>query len=282
MSPGIAPAAVALVGAGPGDPDLLTLRAEELLGMAAVVVVDVDLTPLARSFAGTAVLIAVPFGRSAIDVLLAAAVGRSGPVVRLYRGDPWLHPAYQAERTALGRARISTESVAGVAVEVALPALFGVPVHMRQLAVACTIGPYQALPADRDAARTLVASGDDAQAMVRAVIAAGDGRLPCALVPVTHTATPWRGPLADALQPAATLHGTALLVVGAVCGADPRPEVASTAGTYAGRVQEHGRIPDGAHRSGATVAPPLSHAGPARSHRTGPFGPLPVDRAEGS
>lgn len=213
--------AVALVGAGPGDAGLLTLRAEALLGLAGVVVVDADLEALARLFTRRARVVAVADDLPAVGALQAAMAAGAGPVLRLYRGDPWLHAAYPAERAALEAAGVTVEAVAGIAVEVAVPALAGVPVHVRHLAVACTFGPHQALPAATDPARTLVASGDDAAAMVRAVTTRGDARLPAALVPVADPATAWRGRLEDAAAPVAHLQGPALLVVGAVCAGGP-------------------------------------------------------------
>lgn len=214
---------VALVGGGPGDPELLTLRAEELLGRAGVVVVDAGLANLVQQFTRGAEVVAVPEGRPAVTDLLAAAGRAAGPVVRLYRGDPWLHAAHEVERAALEGAGVPTESVAGVAVEVAVPALVGVPVHVRQLAVVCTLGPWADLPAAVDPARTLVAAGDDPGSMARAMAATGDASLPAALVPLAAPRAPWRGPLAGAALAGATMAGPALLVVGAVCGVGSPP-----------------------------------------------------------
>ena len=219
---------VALVGAGPGDPDLLTLRAEELLSHAGTVVVDRGLTSLAARFAPAAHLAVVPPGGPAVDELLTAAARPGPPVVRLYRGDPWLHPAYADERAALERFGWPVEAVAGVAAEVAVPALAGLAVHVRHLAVACTVGPFEAMPQNPSPARTLVACGDDAAAMARSVAATGDGSMAAALVPVGDPGTAWRGSLAEAVRPAAKLKGPTLLVLGDVCRV-PHPAVADRA-----------------------------------------------------
>ena len=137
---------VALVGGGPGDPDLLTVRAEALLAEAATVVVDVGILHLALAFAPDATIVPVADRTPAVDVLLGAA----RPVVRLYTGDTWLHPAHGAESAALTEAGVDYEAVAGVATEIALPALAGIAVHVRQLAVACTIADLDHAPtADR-------------------------------------------------------------------------------------------------------------------------------------
>ena len=213
---------VALVGAGPGDPDLLTLRAEELLSHAGTVVVDRGLSSLAARFGTAGHVVVVPPGSPAVDEVLAAAAQPGRPVVRLYRGDPWLHPAYADERAALERFGWPVEAAAGVAVEVAVPALAGVAVHVRHLAVACTLGPFEAMPLNPSPARTLVACGNDAAAMARSVAATADGSRPAALLPVAQPGTAWRGPLAEAVRSAATMAGPSLLVLGDVCRA-PSP-----------------------------------------------------------
>ena len=148
------------MGGGPGDPDLLTVRAEGLLAEATTVVVDVGILHLALAFAPAAAIVAVADRTPAVDVL----VGAARPVVRLYTGDPWLHPAHGAEAAALREAGVDYEAVAGVATELALPALAGIAVHVRQLAVACTIADVGHGPAAADPARTLVLVTDDLRA----------------------------------------------------------------------------------------------------------------------
>ena len=222
-------ATVALVGGGPGDPDLLTLRAEELLAGAGLVVADASLVDVATQLAGEAQVLGVLDGRAAISMLLRMSARPGRPVVRLYRGDPWLHPAFEVEREALQRAHRTVEVVAGVATEIACPALAGVAVHLRQLAVVCTIGPCEWLPQARQPARTLVGVGTDPAAMVRAVAGDGDGTIPAALVPVDDPGAAWRGRLADVAGPAASMAGAALLVVGSVCDPAATPEASAGA-----------------------------------------------------
>src|SRR5262249_29497190 len=119
---------VLLVGAGPGDPDLLTLRAEAALAAARVVVTDADLADLAAAFAPRAAVTVA--GDDARRVVATLAGGRPG-AVRLYRGDPWLHPAFAAEAGALTAAGVAWEAVPGPAVALALAAEAGVAVHHR-------------------------------------------------------------------------------------------------------------------------------------------------------
>lgn len=240
---------VAMVGGGPGDPELLTLRAEARLESASLVIADASLVDMAGPLAGDAQVLGVLDGRSAISMLLRMSARPGRPVVRLYRGDPWLHPAFEVEREALERAHRTVEVVAGVAVEIACPALAGVPVHLRQLAVACTIGPYEALPPAIHPARTLVGAGAEPAAMVRALADRGDGTIPAALVPVDDPAATWRGSLADAAGPAAAVAGAALLVVGSVCGPVPGPLDGGVAATPTGSA-DPGSRPDHADEPG--------------------------------
>jgi siroheme synthase len=124
-----------LVGAGPGAADLLTLRAELALGDAGTVLADAAVAPLARGFGAEVVV---------VDGVAAGAVvelvrGARPPVVRLYRGDPWLHPAHAAERDALTAAGIATEAVPGVSVAVGTATAAGRPTHHRGVSVAARI-----------------------------------------------------------------------------------------------------------------------------------------------
>lgn len=125
---------VAFVGAGPGDPGLLTLRAVELLAAADVVVHDVDVPDavLARAAAG-ADLLAVgraddgrPLAATARvkPALEAARAGRQ--VVRLVLGDPALFGAGD-ETVACSRAKVPFEVVPGVSTATGVAAYAGVP-----------------------------------------------------------------------------------------------------------------------------------------------------------
>jgi len=164
-------AQVTLVGAGPGDPDLLTLRAEVLLAAAATVVVDAGIVHLAAAFAPGATIVAVPDRDPAVDALRSAP----HPVVRLYTGDTWLHPAHGPEAAALTAAGVAFEAVAGVATEIALPGLAGIAVHVRHLAVACTIADVHHAPENTDPARTLVLVTDHLEQATGAVALATSG-----------------------------------------------------------------------------------------------------------
>jgi uroporphyrinogen III methyltransferase / synthase len=132
---------VYLVGAGPGDPGLVTLRAEELLANANVVIHDrlVDLSVLAMS-SRTAELIDVgkfrggqSLTQSEINSLLIERGQRDEVVVRLKGGDPFLFGRGGEEAGALAAAGVDYEVVPGVSSFSAVPGAAGVPLTMRGL-----------------------------------------------------------------------------------------------------------------------------------------------------
>ncbi len=139
---GARPGTVYLVGAGPGDPGLLTLRGAEVLGRADVVVFDrlaspalLDLAPgiAERVYAGKEP------GRSAmhqgeIDALLVERASRGSIVVRLKGGDPFVFGRGGEEALACARASIPFEVIPGVSSAIAAPAYAGIPVTHRGLA----------------------------------------------------------------------------------------------------------------------------------------------------
>jgi siroheme synthase len=132
---------VVLAGAGPGDPDLLTLRTEAALAEARLVVADAALLPLAAAFAPRAEVVAAAPDPEATAVTLAES---AGPAVRLYRGDPWLHAAYAAEAAALATRGVATEAIPGPPVETALAGAAGLALHHRPVSVTLTLGPVDA------------------------------------------------------------------------------------------------------------------------------------------
>lgn len=206
---------MALVGAGPGDPDLMTLRAEALLAAAATVVSDTAVQELARAFAPQAELVVVADGEPAVAALLAASSVLDRGVVRLYAGDPWLSLAHGQELAALNRAGIATEAVPGVAIEVAVPARAGIAVNVRHLAAACTFGSVDTVTAPGDPACTLVIRCDDGAAAARRLAARGGHDLPAAIVPIDGGTGAVRSGLGD-LGRGVGRPVPSLLVVGAV------------------------------------------------------------------
>jgi uroporphyrinogen III methyltransferase/synthase len=133
---------VYLVGAGPGDPGLLTVRAQELIAAADVIIHDRLIPAGALSAARPeAELIDVGKrggGESAqqdqINRLLVEHGHRT--VVRLKGGDPFLFGRGGEEAEELARAGIPFEVVPGVTAGIAAPAYAGIPVTHRDLASA--------------------------------------------------------------------------------------------------------------------------------------------------
>jgi uroporphyrinogen III methyltransferase/synthase len=139
---------VYLVGAGPGDPGLLTLRAERCLAAADVVVHDYLVGPrLLEGVRPDAEVI--PVGRShddparlsqpAIEALLVDRARAGKVVVRLKNGDPFLFGRGAEEAEALGRAGVPFEVVPGVSSALAVPAYAGIPLTHREHASVVTI-----------------------------------------------------------------------------------------------------------------------------------------------
>jgi uroporphyrin-III C-methyltransferase len=136
----------ALVGAGPGDPGLLTRRAAELLGAAEVVLHDwlsgPEILELARRDAR---LVDVGKGKGRgssqrhIEQLLVAHHGEGSRVVRLKGGDPFLFGRGMEEVHAARTAGFDVEVVPGVSSALAAPALAGIAVTERSVSAQVTV-----------------------------------------------------------------------------------------------------------------------------------------------
>ncbi|MER6511900.1 uroporphyrinogen-III C-methyltransferase [Nonomuraea sp. NPDC001636] len=133
------PVGVALVGGGPGDPGLITVRGRQLLAQADVVVAD-RLAPraLLDELAPDVELIdaaKVPYGRSLsqekINELLVDRARQGKFVVRLKGGDPFVFGRGGEEMIACAQAGIPVLVVPGITSAVAVPAAAGVPVTHR-------------------------------------------------------------------------------------------------------------------------------------------------------
>ena len=137
----IEPGRVYLVGAGPGDPGLMTVRGLAVLRRARVVVYDRLVNPALldeapahalRIFAGKhAGAHCLPQAR--INALLIEHAREGGIVVRLTGGDPVVFGRGGEEARALGAAGVPFEVVPGVSAAVAVPAYAGIPVTHRGL-----------------------------------------------------------------------------------------------------------------------------------------------------
>lgn len=139
------PGLVSLVGAGPGDPGLLTLKAKERLERADIVFFDHLVHPDLLKFCPQALHRDVgkrgyreAFPQEKIAKLLIAAARRYRRVVRLKGGDPFIFGRGGEEAEALAKAGVPFEIVPGVSSAVAVPAYAGIPLTHRRFASSVT------------------------------------------------------------------------------------------------------------------------------------------------
>ncbi|HTA73188.1 MAG TPA: uroporphyrinogen-III C-methyltransferase [Gemmatimonadaceae bacterium] len=135
---------VYLVGAGPGDPELITVRGQELLAECDVVVYDALVNPALYARVKDARSVGKRGGDDAstsqadINALLIRLAQEGNRVVRLKGGDPFVFGRGSEEAQALAAAGIPFEIVPGVTAGVAAPAYAGIPVTHRGVATSVT------------------------------------------------------------------------------------------------------------------------------------------------
>jgi uroporphyrinogen III methyltransferase/synthase len=136
-----------LVGAGPGDPGLLTLKAKARLGAADVVIYDYLCNPELLQFAPDAAE-KIYVGKKAgahtlkqeeINALLVEKTSAGKCVVRLKGGDPFVFGRGGEEAEALAKAGLRFEIIPGISSAIAGPAYAGIPVTHRAHNAALTI-----------------------------------------------------------------------------------------------------------------------------------------------
>ena len=137
---------VYLVGAGPGDPGLITVRGAQVLAEAEVVVHDrlaspelVDLAPATARRIDVGKSPGSPIDQEEICAVLVALAGEGLRVVRLKGGDPFIFGRGGEEAAALAAAGVDFEVVPGISSAVAVPAYAGIPVTHRGLATSYTV-----------------------------------------------------------------------------------------------------------------------------------------------
>jgi uroporphyrinogen III methyltransferase/synthase len=155
---------VYLVGAGPGDPGLITVKGAELLRRADVVVFDrlsveslLDLAPTSAERISVGKTPGHPsIAQADINALLVERGKAGQTVVRLKGGDPFVFARGGEEAAALADAGVAFEVVPGITSAVAVPAYAGVPVTHRGVSTSFTVvtgheDPWAATETDWDA-----------------------------------------------------------------------------------------------------------------------------------
>ncbi|MFF5480647.1 uroporphyrinogen-III C-methyltransferase [Streptomyces sp. NPDC012935] len=149
-------AGVALVGGGPGDPDLITVRGRRLLAEADVVITD-HLGPrdlLAELPSSVEVIDAakLPYGRfmaqEAINNALIEHAKQGKSVVRLKGGDPFVYGRGMEEVQALAEAGVPCTVVPGISSSISVPGAAGIPVTHRGVAHEFTVVSGHIAPDD--------------------------------------------------------------------------------------------------------------------------------------
>lgn len=147
---------VSLVGAGPGDPGLLTLKGRDRLAEADVVVHDRLVHPALLDLAppeAERIYIGKGYGRHVLDQaelnqLLVFLAAQGKRVVRLKGGDPFVFGRGSEEAEVLARHGIPFEIVPGISSAIAAPAYAGIPVTDRRFSSSTTFVTGHRDPAD--------------------------------------------------------------------------------------------------------------------------------------
>ncbi|GAA0381956.1 uroporphyrinogen-III C-methyltransferase [Streptomyces blastmyceticus] len=158
---GAGPGSVALVGGGPGDPDLITVRGRRLLAEADVVIADRlgprDLLDELPPHVEVIDAAKIPYGRfmaqEAINNALVEHARAGKTVVRLKGGDPFVFGRGMEEVQALAEQGIPCTVVPGISSTISVPAAAGIPVTHRGVAHEFTVASGHVAPDD---ARSLV------------------------------------------------------------------------------------------------------------------------------
>lgn len=228
---------VALVGAGPGDPGLLTRKAIARLRTADLVLYDALIDERILRYARHAqrFFVGKRQGRHAlaqdkINALMIRAARRGRRVVRLKGGDPFVLGRGGEEAIALASAGVAFEVVPGVTSAIAAPALAGIPVTHRGLSASFVVvsghdedtfaAAVQQLPAGGLTLVVLMGLANAAALAGRLVARGWAAATPVAVV--VDASTPrqqaWRGTLDDLAGGRATIvtSGPGTIVVGDV------------------------------------------------------------------
>ena len=248
---------VALVGAGPGDPDLLTVRAARVIGAAEIVFVDrlvgqgvIELISAAAEIVYVGKSKgehSVPQGEIQRRMIETAKAGRR--VVRLKGGDPFIFGRGGEELEALRAAGIDVEVVPGISSALGCAAAAQIPLTHRDMAQAVTfvtghaaLGQepdldWQALARPNQTVVVFMGVGTAGTIAARLVAAGRDPVTPIAVIENGTRANEISafgqlGNVADVIY-AAGINGPALLIIGEVVALAQRNQAASAPGKAA-------------------------------------------------
>lgn len=248
---------VSLVGAGPGDPDLLTIRAARLIGQAEVVFVDRLVGKGVIELISSAAEIvyvgkskgehSVPQGEIHRRMIEAAKAGRR--VVRLKGGDPFIFGRGGEELEALRAAGIEVEIVPGISSALGCAAAAQIPLTHRDMAQAVTfVTGHAALGQEPDLAWRALAQANQTVVVFMGVGTAGTiaarlvaaGRDPATPVAVIENGTRANeiaafgslGDVADLIS-STGINGPALLIIGEVVALAQRNQTSREGGKAA-------------------------------------------------
>jgi uroporphyrin-III C-methyltransferase len=229
---------VALVGAGPGDPELITVRAARLLAQADVVVHDALVSPDVLALASAHAELVDVGKRPGAGVpqdftneLLIRLVGEGKRVVRLKGGDPFVFGRGGEEAIVLAEAGIPCEVVPGITSAIAAPAAAGIPVTFRGLSAHFTVvtghRQHGELPVNWSAlaqagGTIVVLMGVAQRAVIAAELIAGGMAPGTPVAAIQRASTPQQTVARTTLADLADLDidSPATLVIGDVAGLD--------------------------------------------------------------
>lgn len=230
---------VTLVGAGPGDPALVTRAAADALARADVVVYDRPsaeaIVALAPADAERHCVGLAPgqraLGQDEVNALLVDLGATGRDVVRLKSGDPFVASRGGEEARALRDAGIEVRVVPGVSSALGAPAAAGIPLMVRQLSVTCTVvdgndDPEHGTPPDWDAIARLggtivILTGRARIRRIAARLVAGGLDPETPLAAISAASRPEQRVLRGTLAaPPAPLPPPVTFVVGAVAALD--------------------------------------------------------------
>lgn len=235
---------VYLVGAGPGEADLLTLRAAALLARADVVYHDAMVAPEVVAMAPGAEVVCVgkragrpSWRQEEINRRLIESATQGKVVVRLKNGDPFVFGRGGEEMLALAEAGIAVEVVPGITSAVSAAAVAGIPVTHRGLSSAFLVvaghEPEAYEPAlqslEPGSATVVILMGLRTMLQTSALLVerGWQAETPAAVIRAAWTpdCTTWRGTLGGlaagaALQPHSEPH-PGVIVIGASAGLSP-------------------------------------------------------------